>query len=66
VLVRGRSHGHPELLHLLAPGDHAPIVVAQDRQRPANEARIEDMLARGIEIVASGPVPLRMEVDEVG
>jgi hypothetical protein len=40
------------LLHLLTVSDHASVVVAQDGEWPANQTRVEDTLARGIEIVA--------------
>lgn len=52
VLVGSRSHGHSKLLHLLTVSDHASVVVAQDGEWPANQTRVEDTLARGIEIVA--------------
>lgn len=52
VLVGNRSHGHSKLLHLLTASDHASVVVAQDGEWFANQARVENSLATGIEIVA--------------
>ena len=38
-----------ELLHLVAPGDHASIVVGQDDDGPAPQLGIEQALARHVE-----------------
>jgi len=50
--VPRRTHFHTKGLGLVRPGDDAAIVVRQDDDRLAAQARLEDPLARCVEVVA--------------
>src|SRR5581483_6823252 len=44
-------HRHAQVFHFLAAGDNAAVVVAQHNERDALKPRLEDALARAVEVV---------------
>ncbi len=50
-LEKRSAHRHAGLLHLLRPGDHAPVVVRQDRHGRPPKGRVENPLTGDVEVL---------------